>query len=189
LNLTRRAGSLPSSWPLFRPLGFGTGCVLLSGEQIADSVVDLFDAYPMVHSERSGVSRCDTHGHNNAGSACDVRQAIYEFNGADPQGIIRFGELPGCTTLPLGGPNPQPRLPYARRSHPRGRSRATSRAPAPAAASAHRRTTYAARRRRQRRRRAILGCLSYDAQAHSRQMPIGGSASGAGTSTCQAQPL
>lgn len=31
----------------------------------------------------------------------DGRQAIYAFNGADPTGIERFGELPGCTTYPL----------------------------------------------------------------------------------------
>ena len=31
----------------------------------------------------------------------DLRQAIYAFNGADPQGIIRFAELNGCTPYPL----------------------------------------------------------------------------------------
>jgi ATP-dependent exoDNAse (exonuclease V) beta subunit len=31
----------------------------------------------------------------------DVRQAIYEWNGADPQGIVRFGELDGCRLHPL----------------------------------------------------------------------------------------
>jgi DNA helicase-2/ATP-dependent DNA helicase PcrA len=31
----------------------------------------------------------------------DIRQAIYGFNGADPEGIARFGKLPGCVRLPL----------------------------------------------------------------------------------------
>jgi len=31
----------------------------------------------------------------------DVRQAIYEWNGADPNGIVRFGELRACTVHPL----------------------------------------------------------------------------------------
>ncbi len=31
----------------------------------------------------------------------DVRQAIYAFNGADPSGILRFGELRGCVTHTL----------------------------------------------------------------------------------------
>lgn len=31
----------------------------------------------------------------------DMRQAIYAFNGADPSGIVRFGELRGCVTHTL----------------------------------------------------------------------------------------
>jgi superfamily I DNA/RNA helicase/RecB family exonuclease len=31
----------------------------------------------------------------------DAKQAIYAFNGADPEGIERFAELPGCIAYPL----------------------------------------------------------------------------------------
>jgi DNA helicase-2/ATP-dependent DNA helicase PcrA len=34
-------------------------------------------------------------------AAGDVRQAIYEWNGADPLGIVNLKNLPGTTTLPL----------------------------------------------------------------------------------------